>query len=545
MPRGAGCADIMTHPAGRLTTAAIIVLAFVGVHRAPAQFDGSMSDLADEMRQRSDAKQIESDATEAFQSGDYLRAAGLYGAQAKLRPASFVAFYNLACALANAGELPLAEQALKRSIELGFTSLTTLRTDPDLAPLRETVTYDNLVNDWPGVLDAGRPATRDRAARWIDRKPNERSLDALRIDLISARNDRATDAAATQLERVAAWTNTALFSADDTVSDADAGEQRDPAMQPWVAVVLPDERDFRRWVLWTFGRSAFRGSATNVGGAYEHDQKRLVAQDTGATLRHEAVHVFHWRDMERLGQTHPIWIQEGLASLVEDMDPPELLRIENGGPHRDTHDAQRGWVPVASWRTNIAKRLADRRRLTPIETLAQADQRTFTTRRPLRQYAEARALLLFLLQRGHLSEWYATYTRDTTFGYATDPSGIAALEHTLGMPERDIHAAWTDWARDELPLVPESFDDLGVTLGLDVQPDASGGPRITSLTRATRRETDLRMGDVIIAMNGRPINEVQELVRVLAAREPGDGVILTYRRGKLFGETRASVRRTP
>lgn len=500
---------------------AIATLAMLLATAALAQFDGSIGSLADEMRLRERERSIEAEAREAFDAGDHLRAAGLYGSQIKLRPSSFVAHYNLACALAHAGETDLAIKALERAVELGFSSYATLTADPDLTPLRTDPRYRVLVDRWPAILDAGRQATRERASAWIDRKPNVTALEDLRLDVLSAFDEATTERATEMLERVAAWAESELFPdlRDPEASDRD----------PWVTLVLPDERDFHRWVLWSFGREAFRGGATNVGGAYEHDDKRLIAKDTGATLRHEALHVFHWRDMERRGQNHPIWIHEGLASLVEDMDPAA------DGPN-DT------WRPVPSWRTNIARHLAERRRLTPIQKLATFDQRTFTTRRPLRQYAEARTLLLFLLEHDALARWYRIYTTDPEHGYAEDPSGITAMTSALGMPLERLETVYRDWAASELPEVPESLGDLGITLGLDLRADDNGAPRIQDLSLQARRESDLRMGDVITALNGRPIDELQEFVRVLAGTNAGETITLAYRRGTTHGTTSLPVR---
>ena len=55
-----------------------------------------------------------------------------------------------------------------------------------------------------------------------------------------------------------------------------------------------------------------------VRGMYLHPARRLVSRDAGQSLQHEFVHLMHFAHMERTGQRHPIWVQEGLASLYED-----------------------------------------------------------------------------------------------------------------------------------------------------------------------------------------------------------------------------------
>ena len=58
-------------------------------------------------------------------------------------------------------------------------------------------------------------------------------------------------------------------------------------------------------------------------GRYRHSRRELIATDAGMTLQHEIVHAFHHNHMDMLGQEHPIWIQEGIASLFESIDISE------------------------------------------------------------------------------------------------------------------------------------------------------------------------------------------------------------------------------
>src|SRR5690606_4580755 len=131
---------------------------------------------------------------------------------------------------------------------------------------------------------------------------------------------------------------------------------------PWVTVVLPARVDYARWALRRFGEGWER-----IGGQYSHDNKLLVAMDLGSTLRHEYWHVLHWRDQDRRGQRHPIWIMEGLCSLPEDLEPT----------------ATGDFKPAPSWRTNMARRLARAGGLMPWEVMFSLDPQRFTRSRPL------------------------------------------------------------------------------------------------------------------------------------------------------------------
>src|SRR5690606_3106481 len=98
------------------------------------------------------------------------------------------------------------------------------------------------------------------------------------------------------------WAYDHLLTEDDRPT-ADAEDE-----SPWVVVILPTREDFTKWQLRKYGPAA-RTATREVGGRYDHDTKRLIARDLGSTLRHEFLHVLHWRSMMHLGQRHPIWIQ--------------------------------------------------------------------------------------------------------------------------------------------------------------------------------------------------------------------------------------------
>ncbi|MCH8507362.1 MAG: PDZ domain-containing protein [Phycisphaerales bacterium] len=281
-------------------------------------------------------------------------------------------------------------------------------------------------------------------------------------------------------------------------------------------VILPDRAEFARWAISAFGPGV-RETLSTVGGAYDHNRRSLVAQDLGATLRHELVHVLHWRDMSRLGQHHAAWIQEGLASLVEDYDLTDDSRT-NGS-----------LTPVPSWRTNIVKRLRNARRLTPLEELAETSMARLTTNRPLAQYAQSRAVMLFLLDRGKLTEFYRTYTET----FDDDPTGLTALRDTLGHESQgDLEQAYQRWI-DSLPMVAETGSDLPATLGVEVQNGDGTGVRVSALPIGARQRTGLSVGSFITAINDRPTRDLHELIRVLADYAPGDTVTVSHRRGRL------------
>ncbi len=497
-----------------LTTAiglAVLVSGGLSQSQDAAEPNANVQRLVDSLERRAQANEIQTRALAAYEARDYAAAAELFAEQAVLDPMNFVPHYNLACARSRLDDLDAAWSALLRAIETGFIDARQLARDESLARLREDNRYATLVERWPRLIEAHRASNAANTAKWMGARTQSRTLDSLRVELLSSHDATLTDDAVREIERVAAFVYSIIPQLAEPESDA---------LDSWVVVALPSEDRFLSWSVLTFGPSA-RATFSQIGGAYDHDQRRLVAKDLGATLRHEFVHVLHWRDMNRRGIESPIWIQEGLASIVEDCDVVgQTLR------------------PVPSWRTNIAKRLERSGNLPSIEQLTALSHERFSTSRPLRQYALARTFFLYLHDRGKLGEWYTQVCRT----HDADPSGLVALSSVLGKPLDEIHADYRAWVR-ELPMVPESGDDLAVTMGLNLESGKGDGPVVVGFKdQSARRETGLRLGDVITSVSDQSTRDLQELIRVLGRAQPGQIVTVTYRRGRLHGRTDVPLR---
>ena len=445
----------------------------------------------------------------AMHAGEYEEAERIFKQLTSQYPKSFVGHYNLAAAHARQDELPDAVNALSVAITLGFSDKAQLERDPDLENLRETRFYQDLMNGWAELLDARRQADSKLLRGLIKKKVESRTDDAMKLELLSAHDTVSTNQALEELQLIEEWAVSELFPELEGYKLEDS---------PWVFVVLPDRTGFASWAMTTFGPSV-RGSISGIGGAYEHQNRRLVAQDLGATLRHEFVHVLHWRDMNRLGQAHAPWIQEGFASLIEDYDI-KGARV----------------IPVPSWRTNIVKRLLDVGRLPSVEDLTRIDMNSFTAKRPLAQYAQARTLVLWLYETQRLQKFYAHYMANIS----QDPTGYRSILTVTQMEPDELESAYRDWVR-ELESVPETGRDLTATLGIEIENGSGDGVVVQALSAEARRRTGLRLGTVITHLNDRPTRDLFELIRVLGDYDPGDEVTLHTRRGKVHGTTQATL----
>lgn len=447
--------------------------------------------------------ELESRGIEAMHAGEYQQAEEVFRQLIELRPQSFVGHYNLAAAHSMQGEIKESVASISNALALGFSDRLQLERDPDLASLRESAFYGQLMSQWGALIETRRTSDLMLLRGLIKKDLQARTDEPNRLELLSAHDETATDQAHDELLMIADWAQDQLFDGLKTFDLHDS---------PWVVVVLPDRTGFLSWAVTTFGPSV-QGSISSVGGAYEHQQRRLVAQDLGATLRHEFIHVLHWRDMNRLGQAHAAWVQEGLASLIEDYD------MHAGKP-----------VPVPSWRTNIVKRMLDANRLPSIEQLTQIEMNAFTAKRPLAQYAQARAVMLWLDQTGRLEAFYTHYTENI----GADPSGYKSVLAATRTEPDELEAQYRDWVRG-LDTVPETGDDLDATLGIGIENGSGDGVVVKALPGNARTRTGLRLGSVITHINGRPTRDLFELIRVLGDYGPGESVTLHLRRGRIHG----------
>ncbi len=478
---------------------------------AHAQSDGEVRDRR--------LVEVQNQAFAAIDRHDYETAEKLLREQITLDPDNFVPYYNLACVLSLKGEPAAAGDMLIKAVEHGFTDLRQMQEDPQLEAARKDPAYRNLVRSWPDIIGQHLEANLSAAQKLFDGTYTVTKDERLRVAYLSAMDATSSEQARQDIARLYDWGLGNVFTglADEETARRNA----------WVVVVLPTGKDFLRWAAVTYGAAAVN-NFSGIGGSYIHDQKRLVAQDLGATLRHEFFHVLHWRDMIRRGQMHPIWIQEGLCSLVEDYECPD-----------GTAAALR---PVASWRSNICKRLLGGGRLLPISKLAAISRERFTGASPLANYGQARTIFLYLFDQGKLKDWYAHYTEN----FAEDPSGVKSFEAVFEMPIAEVDRAYRQWVK-ALPMVAEQIDPGDAGLGVDVEPGTGDGPVIVAIPRSLygkpnpAARSGLRIGDVITSIDGAPTRDMNELVRLLGERSVGDEVEVGYRRRSEHGTVRLKL----
>lgn len=432
-------------------------------------------------------------------------------------PDDLIARYNLIIVQLGAGARDEAEAALKDAVEWGWSDLRRLERDPALRPLRDTRTYRAVIDNWRTVQDG---ILAGRIKRYQQEYgPSYRVLkdESLRVAIVSPLAQLSLDDAMGEMRRVTRYWSEHILPAGTPPVIAE-GDRPDP----WIIILLPADADYKRWANKTYGE---RGD--QIAGIYEHDKLRLISKDIGATLRHEYSHLLHWRHMERLGQTHPMWIQEGLCTLLED------VRVLPG-----KGDAPAQITPTASWRTNMARRMLQSGGLPKWSALTTLKDGSFNERRALGNYAAARSVFFFLAEKGKLRAWYDDYTRS----FADDATGAQSISRAMDTPLEQVEKDWRTWLRT-LPEVAEA--GRGVRVGLPFAVEATpDGLKIRNQSAALESpmvRAGLRVGDVITAVESQPVRDLQELTRILGERKPGDEVELTYRRAGASFTTRVRL----
>jgi hypothetical protein len=269
-----------------------------------------------------------------------------------------------------------------------------------------------------------------------------------------------------------------------------------PGYQVFVAIATPAD-----------AKAIFNGSAT-TSGMYEHPQHRLVSADIGSVLRHEFTHAMHFGHMERLNQPHPIWVQEGLASLYETYD----LRP----------DGSLEFLPNP--RHNQARDLASRRASVPFAQVMAMDPDAFMQRSQA-LYPQVRSMFEFLADVGKLRQWYRRYTET----FAQDRTGRRAMEDVFGKPIAKVEDDWRAWVLKR-PAVANSATAMRRSVGVEVT-SVPDGVKVTKVDRrSAAQRAGIQAGDVIVQLAGAPVRSVREWdAAVGALRAPEVAVVV--RRG--------------
>lgn len=403
----------------------------------------------------------------------------------QLSPGNSTNLYNMACMQALSGRPQAAMDYLERAAAEGFTDFIHIERDTDLNALRDLPRYKSLLTR----KDELQRKAADRVVAWLKREFGDGYLYEIddKNKLIFATN--------TDSKTLAALKNWLVAQAH---SQWDQLFEHRP--DQYISIVLPSTEDYHQIV-----------SKPGVGGFYNHDNRILIAQRLGQVMTHEFTHALHGADLDPIGQEHPVWISEGLATLFES------AQFEG-----DT------LTPAENFRLTYVQVGARTNRLIPLERLLNMDQKAFVANATY-AYGQSGSLMLYLYEQGLLRKFYDTYKAD----YDHDKTGKAALESATGRPLARLEKDWKEWMLHRKPPPANTGPD-GAVLGVHFI-DANDGLRIESITPGGPAAlAGLQVDDVLIGIGDTEVRDQQSILPVLGLHSPGDKVVLKIRRQQKY-----------
>ncbi len=411
----------------------------------------------------------------------------------------------------------------------------------------------------PAVLDALRPHFRSPNAM------TEAHLARHNVRVVSHFSPRTVADLSEEIDLFVPWFS-ALLGEDPA----------DPPQRPETLVVF-DPGALAEVVDRLRDRYPFLPDAGRISGVYLHDDRLLLANALGAPLRHELAHALHYQSIDRAVAAdadhplnHPAWITDGLSTLAESVAWEVEPVYDDGDPVRRAGFGERprprtpvgfrlvGLRPAVDHRVMVARNMHRTPRSLDLRAFCTMDREAFYGRRANAHYATARALFLYLHERGVLTTFYRAYRDGLAEAVRRGDEealwGIAALEHALGRPLGEIEEDFRAWLRS-LEAPAERLTQLSYDLALWLLDGPPDGVRVFQSEGADRRRTGLQYNDVITHVDGRPVRTSGEYLRVMRALQPelerraasglAPTVLIRYRRGgdasREHGQTRATL----
>lgn len=333
----------------------------------------------------------------------------------RIQPQNTTCRYNLAAVEVATGHGDAALADLERAAEDGFTDFNHLEHEPAFERLRDFPRYRNLI--------ARRDEFRHRAALRIVQRLKTQFGDSylyeadephkLVFAVPGARRDLESLKSALLAQAHSEWEEIFSHRPDE-----------------FIRVVLVSPADF-------YKLERRRG----VEGWYDDTTRTLLVKHVGPELRHEFTHALHAADQHALGQQHPTWLSEGLATLFENP-----RRIAAGpGPEQQL-------LPNDTWRLAAVKTAVKRNSFIPLEGLLRMNGGDFWSRPDL-AYGQSGSILMYLYEHDLLKRFYDAYTS----GYPGDPTGRTALEKVTGINLNEFQRAWAQWLLPR-PVPPRASD---------------------------------------------------------------------------------------
>jgi len=432
------------------------------------------------------------EAIEHFKAGRFDRCKAKLEDILKIDPKNDIAHYNLACMYSRRKNLHKAIDELNTAVSNGYTAFGYMEQDPDLDALRRLPGYKKIL------------VRRDK----IQRGRADKILASLKL--------RFGQEFICEIDH----DNKLVFA---TNIDTHTLEELKVSLSKYARAqwkALFDHR-FDEYVTVVIPRVA-KDLPARLGGAYNPHSRQLIVRSIGMVLTHEFTHALHFADQAALGQSHPIWVIEGLATRFESS---KMVR----GAAR----------PLPNHRANIIKSIVRRKATIPWREFFKLSHRDFMETSS-RAYPQGRYIFMYLYEKRLLKKWYDAYTS----GYEDDETGAKAIEKVMGRPLEKVEEAWLAWVR-RLKDVPLHVSPKQAYIGVQLARQVDGLRIVRVVPGSAADRAALEDGDVIVKLDGRRMVDIGELLRTVTSHKVGDRVKIEFRRGEKYKTVTARLGAVP
>lgn len=219
-----------------------------------------------------------------------------------------------------------------------------------------------------------------------------------------------------------------------------------------------------------------------------------------------------------LGQEHPTWLAEGLASMYEagTFDPRPGSRSTPPELDLNPHD---------NFRLTFIQNAARGHKVIPFDKLLVMTQKDFVDKAMI-AYGESSSLMLYLYEQGQLKPFYEAYKT----GFDKDPTGREALEKVSGQKLADLEKTWTAWMlRRPAPVLSTGPD--GPFIGAKLAETTDGLRIDTMITMGPAARAGLKVGDVLVGIGDVEVRDLYSYGPVMSRHGVGEEIIVHIRRG--------------
>jgi tetratricopeptide (TPR) repeat protein len=415
----------------------------------------------------------------------------------QINPDDMIALYNIACAYSLMGDKEKALQYLARSIDAGYMDFGHMERDTDLDSIRQEQQYKEIMSAKDELMKTG----ARKHLEGLKKQFGEGYI----FDVDEAR-------------RLAF----AVFGSRETLNsmkadlDSYADAQWDNlfANRPsyYITIVCPSVADFRKMV-----------PNPSVGGFYNDAEKMLVCGGiggkTGGVLRHEFTHALHEADMTARGQSHPIWVVEGLATCFESSE------LKEGKVY-----------PVRNQRVAVLKNYLSRDRVIPLASIMKYSHQRFMSNAGL-CYAEARYIMYYFSECGKLRDWYEAFCAS----FEREHYGILATEKVFGKKIAEVEKDWKEWVSKQSSPPGVASPPGGPFLGIGPAEDERGIMVTEVVPDEAAEKAGIKPGDIIIEIDGKETKDYTAFVNAIGAHKPGDEIKIKVIRGEETIELNATL----